>query len=403
MGGPRRGPEFGKGAILAMINEDTFSAVGIALAGVHRWRESLFECLLPRPLMPVAESPLIGYALRWLRDGGIRQTTVCANSDSRLVRRSLGDGSEFDLDIRYYEDMTPRGPAGCVRDAALDRPASHYVVIECTIIPTIDLVRLLEAHRESGAAMTLGVDRPNGSGRQDGGMPSSIGVYVLAARALQAIQPTGYQDIKESLIPQLHTRGEHIATYVADGYCPRVTDPASYLDATAWVLERISHDTTLLPQYRKVGRARIHATARVSETSRLIGPVLIGPGSEIGTDVIVIGPTVIGKDCRVADRAVVSRSVVWDRCRIGPDSFINQCIVPWEVEVASDAQLHCTLYTGASTSGGFGYRRSSQNTTVVSSWANALPRAPRSAVDSRMPASSLGAHRSSAGDGHARG
>lgn len=403
MGGSRRDAEIGKEAILAMDKGDRLSAVGIALAGVHRWRESVFECLLPRPLMPVVESPLIGYALRWLRDGGIRHTTVCANSDSRLVRRSLGDGSDFDLDIRYYEDMTPRGPAGCVRDAALDRPAANYIVIECTIIPAIDLARLLAAHSESGAAVTICVTHPNGSGGRDGGMPSSVGVYVLAARALEAIPPIGYQDIKESLIPQLHKQGEHIATYVADAYCPRVTGPASYLDATAWVLERISHDATLLPQYDKVGRARVAGTARVSETARLIGPVLIGPGCEIGADVIVIGPTVIGKDCRVADGAVVSRSVVWDRCRIGPNSFINQCILPWDVEVAGDAQIHCELYTGASASGGSRYPSPSQQTTGSSSWANATPRSSELAVESCMPASSLGVHASSAGDGHARG
>ena len=102
-----------------MRNEPRTDASGIVLAGVHRWGESEFERLLPRPLLPVAESPLICYALRWLRDGGVRAATICANSESRFVRHCLKDGSEYGLDIRYFEDLTPRGPAGCVRDAGL--------------------------------------------------------------------------------------------------------------------------------------------------------------------------------------------------------------------------------------------------------------------------------------------
>ena len=98
-------------------------ATGIVLAGVHRWDDSEFDELLPWPLMPVVDSPLICHVLAWLRAGGIGHAIICANSDSRQVRRVLTDEAELGIDVEHFEDWTPRGTAGCIRDAALQTDA----------------------------------------------------------------------------------------------------------------------------------------------------------------------------------------------------------------------------------------------------------------------------------------
>ncbi len=134
----------------------------IVLAGVHLWEESAFDNAMPRPLLPVAQQPLICHALRWLRAAGIHRATICANSTSRFIRRCLGPGDRLDMDLDYYEDWTPRGPAGCARDAARDVPAGRYVVVDGTIIPQVDLAGMLACHRQSAAAVTVAVDGPAG-------------------------------------------------------------------------------------------------------------------------------------------------------------------------------------------------------------------------------------------------
>src|SRR5262245_32337335 len=92
---------------------------GAILAGTHSWGGTAFERAAPRPLLPIAQAPLISYAARWLRDEGVAAATVCANSSSRAVRAVLGDGSALGLRLDYYEDWVPRGAAGSARDACL--------------------------------------------------------------------------------------------------------------------------------------------------------------------------------------------------------------------------------------------------------------------------------------------
>ena len=126
----------------------------VVLAGTHPWTGSSFERLAPRPLVPVALEPLISYSLRWLLQGGITHATICANGTTRLIEAALGDGDDLGMELSYYLDGTPRGPAGCVRDAGLRTGSQTILVTDGTAIPTVDVADLLASHHASGAAVT---------------------------------------------------------------------------------------------------------------------------------------------------------------------------------------------------------------------------------------------------------
>lgn len=312
---------------------------GIVLAGVHRWDESSFEGAFPRPLAPVIGSPLICYVLRWLRHGGIERATICANSESRRVRRCVDDGAQIGLAIDYYEDWTPRGPAGCVRDAALLDDAELFVVADGTIVPQVDLGRLLDAHRKSGAALTIVVAQAADNAGSGNGHASPTGIYVFERRVVEMVMETGYQDIKEVLIPLLHRRGLRVLTYAAEGPCPRVTDAASYLAITEWLLEQLVAQAQPPAGYRVTDESCIHETAQVADGVEFVGPLLVGPDTRIEAGATIVGPTVIGERCTVRAKAVVSRSVLWDRCRVGSAAVLDRCILMHDNEAAPAGRL----------------------------------------------------------------
>ena len=188
---------------------------GIVLAGVHAWNRDVLERVVARPLLPVAARPLIWHVLQWLRGGGVVQASICGNSDTTVLLRRLGDGAAWGMSLEYYEDIMPRGPAGCARDASAGCGASAFVVVEGTIMPRVDLAGLLGAHEESKAALTVVV---GGSGQRDGcvaGDGQPTGIYVFSPRVLEEVPALGYQDIKEALIPRLYKSGELVATYAA--------------------------------------------------------------------------------------------------------------------------------------------------------------------------------------------
>src|SRR5262249_19784364 len=118
------------GRLRRSMSADGLSAV--VLAGTHHWSGSNFEQLAPRPLVPVALSPLISYPLRWLRDGGVLRAAICANGTTRALEAALGDGAALGIDLTHRQDSQPRGAAGCVRDAGMRYGSDTLLIADGT-------------------------------------------------------------------------------------------------------------------------------------------------------------------------------------------------------------------------------------------------------------------------------
>jgi mannose-1-phosphate guanylyltransferase len=301
---------------------------GIVLAGTHHWGDGVFERDLRGPLLPVAHAPLIKYPLEWLRDAGVQRTVLCANSATALLRTVLGDGSAMSLSLEYFEDHEPRGPAGCARDAAMMSSANTFIVIEGTIVPTLDFGAMLDAHRASGASATVVVEFD----RRRRGMSSGVrrqpaGIYVFERGALESVGQHGYQDIKEGLLGKLNAGGAHVAMHEVHGLSAKVLDYSSYAAVSRWLVSQSIERPAFLSHYHRVGEGMRHPTADVHPTARLIGPVLLGEGSRVEADAVIVGPASIGDRTVIRARALVSRSFVWDDCIIGEDASVDSSVL----------------------------------------------------------------------------
>jgi len=308
---------------------------GVVLAGVHAWGDCVLERAASRPLVPIANRPLIWYILRWLRQGDIGEASICANSDTSVLQHCLGNGSGLDIDLDYYEDVMPRGPAGCARDAVDGGQADAYVVVDGTIVPWIDLAAMLAEHERSGAALTVAAAPERGGEGEPDAALEPVGIYVFSPEAIEQVPATGYQDIKEALIPRLYQRGQRIVPFVVRGSAaPRVVNAASYLAVSKWAVRQIAEADEDLDGYVRQGEALVHRSAGLHASVQVIGPVMIGPRSTVAEGSMLIGPTTIGADCSLGRATVVSRSVLWSGCDVGTGAILDHAILTDD----SDAQ-----------------------------------------------------------------
>lgn len=313
----------------------TMQAHGVVLAGVHAWGESALEQICPRPLLPVVGRPLTWYVLDWLGRAGIRLASICANSDTRVFRQCLGSGEHNGVQLDYYADLMPRGPAGCVLDAA-KTDADLLVVVEASVAARIDLAALLDAHCQAGAALTTVVMGSDGT--------EPAGIYVLSRAALSQIPTRGYQDIKEMLIPKLYSAGQVVLAWpVDDRRNLRVRDAASYLAANSWALEGPSPAWTPPDGYRAIGQAWVHESARIADSARLIGPLVVGPHCSIQERATIIGTTTIGAHCRIGPDAVVSRAALWTGCHVRAGALVDHCVLVDGATVEPDGAMRDTV------------------------------------------------------------
>jgi mannose-1-phosphate guanylyltransferase len=305
---------------MGMVENANTRAHGIVLAGVYPGGQSELDQLAPRPLLPVAQQPLITYALRWMKRGGVDCATICANSASRAIRPQIA-GSSLGVRVGYHEDWSPRGAAGCVRDAGARTDADTFVVADGTSVPVVDLDELLEAHHAAGAAITVVV------GADAAGRLRPSGVYVFDRRTFDFIPADGFQDIKEKLIPRLYGAGEQVSTHMARAVAPRVVNTDTYLALNHWAVERAPRHLEPVDGFRVSGEAVVHDSATVDAGARLLGPVLLGPRVSVEAGATLVGPVSLGPGTTVGRGAVVSRSVVWSGCVVGEGAFVDRCMM----------------------------------------------------------------------------
>lgn len=207
--------------------------VAVILAGGQGTRLQPYTTVLPKPLVPIGEQPIIEILLRHLHRGGVRRVVIAVNHLAHLITAVLGDGSRFGLEIEYSLEDAPLSTVGPLRLIA-DLP-ENFIVVNGDVLTDIDMASLYERHCASKSIVTVAAARR--SEKIDFGVielqadqrvtgfrekPTfefvvSMGVYVFSRRVLEFVPPTGEYGF-DTLMHDLLTHGERVQSFVHDGY-----------------------------------------------------------------------------------------------------------------------------------------------------------------------------------------
>jgi NDP-sugar pyrophosphorylase family protein len=206
----------------------------VILAGGKGTRLAPFTTVLPKPLLPLGEVPIVEIILRQLRRHGVTDVTLACGYLSELIRTYL-DNSRISQELRisYHWEDEPLGTAGALAGIpGLDEP---FLVMNGDILTTLDYSRLLEFHAARKPALTiavtskkvqieLGILQIDGDKRVVGytekpveTFPASTGIYVYEPRALDFIEPGTYLDFP-TLVLKLIDAGQTVAAYETDAF-----------------------------------------------------------------------------------------------------------------------------------------------------------------------------------------
>src|SRR2546422_6516052 len=70
---------------------------------------------VPKPLLPVANRPMVEYVLNLLKASGIREVALTVNAAAHPYEDVLGDGRRLGMRLHYSRETVPRGPRGACR------------------------------------------------------------------------------------------------------------------------------------------------------------------------------------------------------------------------------------------------------------------------------------------------
>jgi NDP-sugar pyrophosphorylase family protein len=215
----------------------------VVLAGGKGSRLGPYTRILPKPLMPIGDMPILEVILLQLKAAGINEVVLTVGHLSELLRAFFQDGSQFGIDISYSYEETPLGTAGPI--ALVKGLEETFLVTNGDVLTTLNLCELVRFHREQGAIATiaahhrqskidLGIIQKDGDCRITGYIEKpvyeflvSMGIYVFEPRALAYIPVGQYLDFP-NLVQKLLAAGEKVAAYQFDGYWEDLGRPDDY-------------------------------------------------------------------------------------------------------------------------------------------------------------------------------
>ena len=305
---------------------------------------------MPKPMVPVLNRPVMEHILRLLGRHEFDRTIANLHWFPELIEGHFGDGAGCGVELSYSREKQLLGTSGGVRNAA-GFLGESFLVISGDALTDIDLTAMRKFHESHDGIATLatkrvedttqfGVAITGADGRIQGFQEkpdpaealsdlANCGIYMFrseifdffpepgASKAAGPGDPPGFADWAMDVFPRLLEGDVPFYSHEIDDYWNDIGNleelRGGNLDALNGVV-RIELEGEVVDGFRSGEADR--------DEGALVGPVLLGPGCEIGDDVRIDGPAVIGDGVRVGAGCRLREVIALPGAAIAPGTVL---------------------------------------------------------------------------------
>jgi mannose-1-phosphate guanylyltransferase / phosphomannomutase len=318
----------------------------VIMAGGEGTRLRPLTSNLPKPMLPLANVPMMEHVIDLLKRHGFDEIVVTLAFLPQAITNYFGDGSEFGVKFHYATELTPLGTAGSVRNA-MEFLDERFLVISGDVLTDIDLTKLVEYHDEHQATATIGlikvenplefgivITKPDGAIERFLEKPTwgqvfsdtiNTGIYVLDPSIFDYIPEGRPVDFSSEVFPALLRDNKPLFGAVAEGYWEDVGTLDAYVTAHQDVLDQ--KVVTEVPGFQMASGIWIGEGAEISPEAHVVGPAVIGPGTKVPAGA-KLGPySVLGSNVRLRGAIEMERSIVHDNAYLAQGVQLRGTVV----------------------------------------------------------------------------
>lgn len=224
----------------------------VILAGGHGTRLAPYTSVLPKPLMPIGDRPILQLIVERLARHGFTDITLCVGYLSHLIEAVLNHGHDSAIDMKYVREREPLGTAAPLRLVeGLDKT---FLVMNGDVLTTLDYRDVVGHHEACRNVLTIAtherktrldygvlhVDPQSGDRGQivvyeekpEIATTVSMGIYVLEPEVLEHIPAGGQFDFPD-LVHALLAARLPVGTYGYEGFWLDIGRREDYEQAVA--------------------------------------------------------------------------------------------------------------------------------------------------------------------------
>lgn len=204
----------------------------VVLAGGEGTRLRPYTFVVPKPLLPVGEKPVLQIIIEHLRTHDVDEIVIALGYLGELIKSYFGDGARYGVTLRYLEEAKPLGTAGPLALLGDELGDELIVLMNGDILTKMDFTRLLASHDVSTTGIAVGIKRleeqsPYGVLEIEGDELQGIvekpvrvqyinaGMYLLNPKVCRDIPADTYYTMPDLVNDRLR-RGERVSVFHVD-------------------------------------------------------------------------------------------------------------------------------------------------------------------------------------------
>jgi len=218
----------------------------IILAGGKGRRLYPYTVVLPKPLMPIGDFPILEVILRQLKSCHLVDITLAVGHLGNLIQTFFGDGSKWGVNIEYSFEEKPLGTVGPL--TRLNNLDQTFMVLNGDLLTTLNYLNLIKYHKKQNAIATVAaqkrwVDVDFGVIQKDKDESMvkyiekprlsylvSMGIYLFEPEILNFIPKDEKFDFPD-LMQLLLQKGKKVGIYNSDDFWLDIGRPDDYQKA----------------------------------------------------------------------------------------------------------------------------------------------------------------------------
>lgn len=296
---------------------------------------------IPKPMMPIANRPVLHHLLNLLRRHDIREVGVNLHAFPDTIQSYFGDGSALGLDIHWSFEEELLGTAGGTKKLEDLWAGETILITSGDGLHDIDVTALLGHHKRTGALATLAVkpvSDPSAYGvvildrdtrvtgfqekpRADEARSNlaNCGLYVVEPELLERIPAGEFVDFGSDIWPSLVAANEPLYAYTTMAYWNDVGDldelRNSILDAV------LGHVRVEVPGREITTGVWASTGCTIAPSATLEPPVVLGRNVVVEDEAQIRGPAAIGADTLVGAKAAIRRAALLPGSDVPEEGF----------------------------------------------------------------------------------
>ena len=316
---------------------------------------------IPKPMVPVVNTPIIELILRHLQKFGINDVIANTHYCAEAIHNAFGGKNHLGINFKYVHEKALSGTAGGLKVCeSFFEQGETFIAVSGDALTNVNIEELYKKHKESGALASMAlkevpmeevenfgvvvIDKNSNilefqeKPKQEEAKSNLVntGIYIFETDIFNYIPENTFYDFAKNVFPAIMKNKEIFCGFKINDYWNDIGTLDQYKSSSFEILNGMAD---LQMPYEESKQGWLADSSKIADSVSIEKKIVVGENSVIEDNVALKGNNVIGSNCIIKSGAQIKDSILWDNIVIEENVILDGCIIASSVNIKPDVRL----------------------------------------------------------------